>query len=64
MSAMVLSESAVVAEEEQIEYVVESASSDEDASRPGTGESRSAGRVELTELTSGIGWKFANQGTK
>jgi hypothetical protein len=60
---MVLSGSAVAGEEEQMEYVVESAFSDEDASRPGTGEFRQAGGVDLTELTSGIGWKFANQGT-
>jgi hypothetical protein len=58
---MVLSGSAVVREEDHMEYVVESAS-DEDASRPGTGESRQVGGMELMESTSGIGWKFANQG--
>lgn len=66
-SAMVLRGSAVGRDDEPMDYVVESASSDEDASRPGTGESGRAGVMgltELTELTSGIGWKFANQGMK
>ena len=50
-------------EEEVAEYIVESAS-DEDASRPGTGEGRQPGEMELTESSSGIGWKFANQGVE
>jgi hypothetical protein len=61
-SAMVLSGSAETRYDEQMDYVVESASSDEDTSRPGTGESRQVSGMELRESTSGIGWKFANQG--
>jgi hypothetical protein len=59
-SAMVLSGER---NEEVAEYIVESAS-DEDASRPSTGEGRQPGEMELTESSSGIGWKFANQGTQ
>ncbi|TVY88887.1 hypothetical protein LAWI1_G003793 [Lachnellula willkommii] len=47
--------------EREEEYVVESVS-DEDTSRPSTGEGRQLAGMELTELSSGIDWKFANQG--
>ncbi|TVY51651.1 hypothetical protein LCER1_G006161 [Lachnellula cervina] len=47
--------------EREEEYVVESVS-DEDTSRPSTGEGRQLAGMELTEINSGINWKFANQG--
>lgn len=49
--------------EREEEYVVESVS-DEDTSRPSTGEGRQLAGMELTEINSGINWKFANQGMR
>jgi len=44
-------------------YSVESVSASSDEDVPGTS-TRKGGIQELTESKSGIGWKFANQGTK
>ncbi|TVY82524.1 hypothetical protein LSUE1_G003876 [Lachnellula suecica] len=61
-SAIFWGRSAGTREDEVAEYTFESASSNEDASRPGTGEGRQVGGIELTESSTGIGWNFANQG--
>ncbi|KAK0129293.1 hypothetical protein ONS95_001226 [Cadophora gregata] len=59
-SAMVLSDARnMMADDGVVDYLVESASSDEDTSMPRAGRNQ---RLELTENKSGIGWKFANQG--
>jgi len=47
--------------EREEDYAVESVS-DDDSSRPSTGEGRQPAGMELTELSSGVTWKFANQG--
>ena len=64
-SAMVLSNAGILSNDEDIAgYIVESlsTSSDEDVPQTSTGKERQTPRMELTESTSGIGWKFANQG--
>jgi hypothetical protein len=65
-SAIVLSGAAALNNEEDIAgYFVESlsTSSDEDMPQTSIGKERQTSRLELTESRSGIGWKFANQGT-
>jgi hypothetical protein len=64
-SAMVLSGGkALVGGEDIAGYFVESlsASSDEDVPQTSTGKGTRTSGMELTEVRSGIGWKFANQG--
>ncbi|KAH9221435.1 hypothetical protein DL95DRAFT_356171 [Leptodontidium sp. 2 PMI_412] len=59
-SAMVLSDArTMVADDGLVDYIVESASSDEETLTP---RRRGAQGMELSENKSGIGWKFANQG--
>lgn len=60
-STMVLSGSGTAMAEDTASYIIESASED-DTSRPSTSERRRAVGMELTESSSGIAWKFANQG--
>lgn len=63
-SAMVLSNGMTMADEESARYYVESvATSDDEDLQTTTSKERQPQRVELTESTSGISWKFANQGT-
>lgn len=62
-SAMVLSDSRAVAVDDGLAgYFVESASSDEETLTPRKRRAQGQG-MELSESKSGIGWKFANQGT-
>lgn len=64
-TALVLSGGALVGEEDTAGYVLDnlSNSSEEDILQMGSDKGRRTPGVELTESSSGIGWKFANQGT-